>query len=72
MPKLFRVVNAICELTGWRVVGCDVSFQMEVTWLPVYKPSAEERSDAKLFARNVQKVAPIRTCMLRCATVRHR
>lgn len=35
--------------------ACDC-WQMEVTWLPVYKPSAEERSDAKLFARNVQKV----------------
>ena len=28
---------------------------MEVTYLPIYEPTAEEQQNPKLFARNVQK-----------------
>ena len=30
--------------------------RVEVEFLPVYKPSEEEKADAELYAKNVQKV----------------
>lgn len=35
---------------------CQFRNRMTVDFLPVYHPSAEEKADAKLYARNVQKV----------------
>jgi len=35
---------------------CQPFTRVELEYLPVYHPNAEEKEDAKLFARNVRKV----------------
>lgn len=67
LSQIYNKVNfcGIANITGKGKTACIVFVQVELQYLPVYHPSAEERQNSILYASNVQKVSILLT-LFRC------